>query len=175
MGDDPRLDELIRQVGNAGRKYQQAEAIADMLGQKQASAIWLAAKHDMEFMLRDLKEYEHELDKNRKRCDMTKANVTETVVDGLPYVICRTFSAGVFAGFLQHREGKEAVLLNARRIWHWAGAATLSELSQHGTKRPDECRFPCEVPEVTLTEVIEVLPVSAKAKASIDGVPVWRA
>jgi hypothetical protein len=96
-------------------------------------------------------------------------------VDGMPYVMCRTYSAGVFAGFLKSRNGKEVVLLNARRIWRWAGAASLSELSQHGTNAPGECKFPCEVLEVTLTEVIELLPVSAKAKASIDGVPVWTA
>ena len=78
-------------------------------------------------------------------------------------------------GYLKSREGKEAVLLNARRIWRWAGAASLSELSQHGTKAPKECKFPCAVPEVTLTEVIEVLPVSKNAKDSIDGVPVWTA
>ena len=124
---------------------------------------------------------------------MTKTEATEIVVngvlyvpadtvaasapslDGLPCVICRTFSAGVFMGYLKCRDGKEAVLLNARRIWRWAGAASLSELSQHGTKSPGECKFPCEVPEVTLTEVIEMLPISAKAKASIDGVPVWTA
>lgn len=96
-------------------------------------------------------------------------------VDGMPYVICRTYSAGVFAGYLKNRDGKEATLLNARRIWCWAGAASLSELSQYGTKAPGECKFPCEVPDVTLTEVVEILPVSAKAQKSIAEVPVWTA
>jgi hypothetical protein len=90
-----------------------------------------------------------------------------------PYVIVRTYSAGVFAGYLKHREGKEATLIDARRIWYWAGAASLSELAQRGTSNPDECKFPCAVDEVILTEAIEILNVTEAAKKSIEGVPVW--
>lgn len=61
MTDDPRLDYLIRQVGNMAVKYQNAAAIADLLDQKQAQALWRGTMHDMEFMLRNLKEYEHQL------------------------------------------------------------------------------------------------------------------
>lgn len=91
-----------------------------------------------------------------------------------PYVMVRTYSAGVFAGFLKSRKGREVVLTQARRIWYWTGAASLSQLSQEGTSSPVTCKFPCVVPEVTLLEAIEILPVSAKAKTSIEAVPVWR-
>ena len=37
-----------------------------------------------------------------------------------PYVIVRTYSAGVFAGTLESRKGKEVVLSAARRLWYWA-------------------------------------------------------
>ena len=93
---------------------------------------------------------------------------------GKKYVIARTYSAGVFAGYLQERKGKEAVLLNARRIWYWDGAASLSQLAVDGTSKPSECKFPTEVPKVELTEVIEVLAVSEKARKSIAEVPVWK-
>lgn len=89
------------------------------------------------------------------------------------YIIVRTYSAGVFAGTLVSRNGKEVVLKDARRLWYWKGAASLSQLSQEGVSAPKECKFPCEVPEVTLLEVIEILPVSEKAKASIASVKVW--
>ena len=92
---------------------------------------------------------------------------------GLKYVIARTYSAGVFAGYLQSRKGTEAVLLNARRLWYWEGAASLSQLAVDGTSKPDKCKFPVEVPKVELTEVIEVLDVTEKARKSIQGVPVW--
>ena len=94
-------------------------------------------------------------------------------VDGLECVIVRTYSAGVFMGYLKSLEGKKAVVLNARRLWYWSGAASLSQLAVDGVSNPDSCKFPCEVPTVTLTEAIEVLPVSAKAKASIDAVKIW--
>ncbi len=90
-------------------------------------------------------------------------------------VIVRTFTAGVFAGVLKSRKGKEVVLTNARRLWSWSGAASLSQLSVDGTSDPRGCKFPVAVPEVLLTEAIEILPLSDKAKASIDSVKVWEA
>ncbi|UOF83076.1 hypothetical protein [Caudoviricetes sp.] len=89
------------------------------------------------------------------------------------YVIVRTYSAGVFAGELASRNGKEVELHNARRIWYWAGACSLSQLAQEGTKKPEECKFPCEVSRVILTEAIEILDVTDAARASIAGVKVW--
>src|SRR5580693_6978549 len=73
------------------------------------------------------------------------------------YVIVRTYSAGVFAGELISRKGSEVVLHNARRLWYWSGAASLSQLSMEGVKNPDECKFPCEVDRVELLEAIEIL------------------
>lgn len=92
-----------------------------------------------------------------------------------PYVIVRTYSAGVFAGEIESRDGKEVVLRNARRLWYWAGAATLSELATAGTKTPGKCKFPVAVDRVLLTEAIEILDVSQAARASIEAVPVWAA
>lgn len=100
---------------------------------------------------------------------------SETVkyLDGKPYVIIRTYSAGVFAGFLESRIGKEAVLLHARRLWYWAGAASLSQLASEGTKKPNDCKFPCEVSRVELMEAIEVLETTKKAMLSIKSVKIW--
>ena len=91
----------------------------------------------------------------------------------MEYVIVRTYSAGVFAGELESREGKEVVLRNARRIWYWAGAASLSELATRGTSKPGDCKFPAEVDKVILTEAIEILSVSQAAQDSIKGVATW--
>lgn len=88
------------------------------------------------------------------------------------YVIIRTYSAGVHAGYLHKKEGNEVVLKNARRIWYWDGAATLSQLAVDGTSKPENCKFPCAVPEVTI-QWIEIIPCTKKAKDSIEGVKVW--
>lgn len=91
------------------------------------------------------------------------------------YVIVRTYSAGVFAGTLERREGREVTLMDARRIWYWSGAASLSELAVKGTKQPYSCKFPVAVPRVVLFEVIEILAVTPDARASIAAVPEWSA
>lgn len=90
------------------------------------------------------------------------------------YVIVRTYSAGVFAGTLLRREGKEVELVNARRIWMWSGAASLSQLAMEGTKSPEGCKFPQEVSSIILTEAIEIIPCTAMARQSIAEVPVWK-
>lgn len=95
-------------------------------------------------------------------------------VEGQKYVIVRTYSAGVFAGYIESRNGQEVVMRNARRIWRWSGASSLSQLAEEGTKSPDNCKFPCEVDRVELLQVIEILDVTPRAEASIKGVKVWR-
>lgn len=90
------------------------------------------------------------------------------------YVIVRTCSAGAFAGTLTKREGKEVTLSNARRIWYWDGAASLSQLAQSGTSKPENCKFPEPVSRVILTEAIEILSVTPEAQKIIEEVPVWK-
>lgn len=90
------------------------------------------------------------------------------------YVIVRTYSAGVFAGTLKSRSGQEVVLTNARRIWYWSGAASLSQLAMEGTSDPSGCKFPVEVSRVELLQAIEILDVTDKARESIAAVPVWK-
>jgi hypothetical protein len=71
-------------------------------------------------------------------------------------------------------KGKEAKLKNARRIWYWDGAASLSQLATSGTSKPENCKFPEPVASILLTEVIEVIPITLAAKKSIESVPVWK-
>ena len=95
-------------------------------------------------------------------------------MEGLPYRIVRTHSAGVFAGYIESRVGMEVVMRKARRLWRWSGAATLSQLAEEGTKSPESCKFPQEVDRVELLQAIEILGVTKKAQESIASVKVWR-
>ena len=90
-----------------------------------------------------------------------------------PYVIVRTYSAGCFAGHLESREGKEVILTDARRLWYWAGALSLSELAVKGTAKPNECKFPVAVTRIVLTEAIEVIDTTTRGEMSIKGVKAW--
>lgn len=91
-------------------------------------------------------------------------------VDGMNYCIIRTYSAGVHAGYVKQRSGKEVTLVNARRLWKLAGAFTLSEMAVNGVPKPSECKFATAVPEIILTEAIEIIPCTEKAKEIILGV-----
>ena len=90
------------------------------------------------------------------------------------YVIVRTYSAGVFAGTLESLEGRVAVIRDARRLWRWEGAASISQLAVEGTSSPDDCRFPAPVPRIMVLETIEIDEVTAAAEKVIREVPVWR-
>lgn len=94
--------------------------------------------------------------------------------DGLPYVIIRTYSAGVHAGYLKKREGREVTLVNTRRIYYWSGACSLSQMALQGVKHPEGCKFTVVLPEILLLEAIEVIPCTIEAKLNIEGVPVWK-
>jgi hypothetical protein len=119
---------------------------------------------------------------------MTEINVNEIEVNGETYVkksaqlekpkgdyvVVRTYSAGVHAGYLKSREGKEVVLTNTRRLWYWDGAATLSQVAGEGIQEPDNCKFPAAIAEILLLEAIEIIPCTEKAKQIIEGVKEWK-
>lgn len=123
----------------------------------------------------------------------TKIEATEIELNGIKYVpkdsvaqapkldpnnavIVRTRSAGVFFGYQHTSSLSEGliVLKNARRIWYWAGAASLSQLAVDGTSKPKECKFPVSMPEVCLTEVLEIIKCTETSVASINSVSVWK-
>ena len=91
-----------------------------------------------------------------------------------PWVIVRTISAGVFAGTLESRDGEEAVLSGAIRLWYWKGAASLSQLATEGVKCPRECKFGVPI-NVTVRGVIEIIETTLSAKMNIEAVPSWKA
>lgn len=106
------------------------------------------------------------------RVDAVKQKAEQ--VDGMDYVIVRTYSAGVHAGYLKERNGREVALVNSRRLYYWDGAFTLSTVATKGVSKPENCKFPNEVPEILLLEAVEVIPCSEEARLSIKNVPAWK-
>lgn len=96
----------------------------------------------------------------------------ETDVEG--YYIVRCDRAGVFAGQIKYRCGREVIMAKARRLWRWDGAASLSQLAMEGVKRPDNCKFTVRVDEIWLLEAIEIIPCTKQAVESIEGVAEWK-
>ena len=91
------------------------------------------------------------------------------------YVIVRATNAGVFAGILKSKNGDEVVLTDCRRLWLWAGAASISQLAKDGTSNPSNCKFPAPVQEIGIIGVIEIIPTTEKAEKSIREVREWKA
>lgn len=88
--------------------------------------------------------------------------------------IIRCDRAGVFYAEIKERRGSEADLVNARRLWYWDGAASLSQLATDGVKKPKNCKFTVTVPKMTVLGVIEVIQCSDAACKSIDEVLEWK-
>ena len=93
-------------------------------------------------------------------------------------VIIRSDRAGVFYGELTKQEvaGDKLMveLKNARRVFYWSGAASLSQLAVDGTKRPDDCKITLAVDTITVVGVIEVIPMTERAIKNLDSVRVWK-
>lgn len=101
--------------------------------------------------------------------------IPATKKKGMEYAIVRTYSAGVFAGYIISEKGQEVEIAEARRLWFWSGAASLSQLAMDGVKHPDKCKFPVAVSKLRVKQAIEILPCSEAARKSIEGVAIWKA
>ncbi len=79
-------------------------------------------------------------------------------------VMIRTYSAGVHFGELVKREGKEVHLKNAHRVFYWVNACSLSQLAMQGSQNKNaDNKISMAVPEIILTEVIEIIPMTKEA------------
>lgn len=101
-------------------------------------------------------------------------STTAKQLDGMDFVVIRTYSAGVHVGYLAKRNGRESVLREAIRIHYWDGAASLSQLAMEGVTKPQNCRFSMAVDEIILTETIEIIPCTEKARLNLQGVKTWK-
>ena len=89
-------------------------------------------------------------------------------------VLIRGNRSGVEFGELVSQNGSEVTLKNARRIWYWDGAASLSQLAKDGTSNPSNCKFTVFVDSITILDAIEIIPCTGKAVKSIEEVKVWK-
>lgn len=83
----------------------------------------------------------------------------------MPFVVVRTYSAGVHFGEMADRRAKEVDLVNARRIWRWFGANTLNEVATKGVANTSKVSEP--VPAITLTEAIEIITCSPEGERAL--------
>lgn len=103
---------------------------------------------------------------------MESININNAVIG--KYCIVRGRDFGVFAGTVEAVDGNRVLLKDARRLWYWDGAASLSQLAAEGVKAPKNCKFTVTVESVLLMGVIEIIPATDQAKAIINEVREWK-
>jgi hypothetical protein len=83
-----------------------------------------------------------------------------------PFVVVRTYSAGVHFGTLESRAGQEVVLSDARRLWRWNGANTLNEVATKGVDVKNS-KVSESAPLIELTQAIEVIHTSDAGETAL--------
>ncbi len=94
---------------------------------------------------------------------------------GMTYSVVRTYSAGVHIGYVKEfgtKQPQYAKLINSRRLHQWSGAASLSQVAMDGVS--PESRIAIALPEIELTDVIEVIPCSKKSAEFFRGAKEWK-
>ena len=86
----------------------------------------------------------------------------------------RTYSAGVHFGELVYKDGQECLVKNARRVWYWKDACSLSQLAMEGSKSINECKIAMTVNEIVLDRVIEIIPMTDEAIKNLYGAKEWK-
>ena len=101
-------------------------------------------------------------------------NATQSQAISSPMVgrkcVVRTCNAGVHFGTVSTHDGQQVVLTDARRIHYWEKAFTLSAVAKHGIG--GDSRVSCVVPEILLTDALELIPMSEKSIKNLEGAPV---
>lgn len=87
--------------------------------------------------------------------------------------IIRANGAGVFMAEIVEQDGDSVLLKDARRLWKWDGANSLSDLAVNGVANPKQCKFPTVVGEVLVFNVLEIIPATDKAIQSVNEVKSW--
>ena len=90
---------------------------------------------------------------------------------GLTYSIIRTYSAGIWAGWINLKDKSLCPeVFEARRLWRWWSEFTLSALAVNGGKecKDKENKYAMPVEKVVLKQVIEIIPCTEKAKKYIE-------
>ena len=92
--------------------------------------------------------------------------------DGLTLCMLRTYSAGVWYGYVDYDKAEylNCEVLEAVRVWKWYGAFTLSALATDGTDKADDCRFAIEIDKIKLSRVVEFIPITEKSLKTLSKV-----
>lgn len=124
----------------------------------------------------------NDLEQNAMNSDFAEEVVNPVLIKNLKeeinmenkYYIIRGDRSGVFFGQIAGRNGQEVELRNVRKLWYWEGACAVEQLAVDGAKKPHNCNFTVVVPEMVVTDAIQIIPCSDKAAKILGEVKVWK-
>ncbi len=102
-------------------------------------------------------------------------SVKNKEIDLSNIVLVRTYSAGVHFGTLKEhdRATNTVVLANAKRIYQWSGACSLSQVAMDGIDLSGS-KISISVPQITLGRAIEIIPMSDAAATQMIEAEEWK-
>jgi len=96
----------------------------------------------------------------------------QQTLDGMTYCVVRTYSAGVHIGYVKELKNTKCILIKSKRLWGWSGANELNQVAMDGVD-VENSKISTEVPEVTLTQAIEIIPCSEKSMICFQEAKEW--
>lgn len=87
------------------------------------------------------------------------------------YVVIRSVQSGVHMGVLRGVDGDKRLLSDARRVWHWTGAASCTGLANEG---PSGGKITTPAARIVVDGCCETIQVTEAAKARFDAVAPWK-
>ena len=109
---------------------------------------------------------------NNNQENQVQAQESPTSLIG-QYVIIRTYSAGVWAGYLKEKVKNEVYLTEARRMYKWVNVEgiSLSGIALNGLSKESNI---CAPVGIVWLEAIEIIPCTEKAKSLIIEQPIYK-
>ena len=103
-----------------------------------------------------------------------KRGIMKKKVSKKPYVIVRSHTAGVHAGYLESRKGDTLILSQSRRLWQWSGAS-LSQVANSGpASGVNKFGGPVLKTEIVSPQGFEIAHCRPQAIKAIQAVPEWK-
>ena len=87
------------------------------------------------------------------------------------FCVIRTYSAGVYLGYIQELAGTEAIVTDCQMLWQWSGAATLLQVANDGCESEN---LTPPVKKLYLSEVIAIIPITDKANSKLSKLKLWK-
>lgn len=113
--------------------------------------------------------------------------MNEIIIDGITFIrketdgeykIIRTYAAGVFMAKVESTKaelnGVNGVLIDARRIWYWNGACSLSQLAMEGVTDTKTTKIAVPVNRIEVANIIEIIDMTDQAIKILLGIPPWK-